>query len=603
MRCALSQGSNPPNIGLGEGLTLKRGLDDLWASGAKPTDVINATTEWTPAPATPKFYERTNKGSAERLRDAFVGRFAYCAEMGWYGWDEKRGAWTEDAEHLVWGAAINELYEVVLAELQQMQDAGLDDKKLGAHRSYLTHVQSTHHLEATLKMLGTMLYRSWREYDQQTNMLTVPNGTLVFTNGDVTLKAHDPNDLITRASPVRYNPDARHTFWTDSLQMFIPDDQVRAFLQRFAGSVLVGGGIREQKLPIMHGGGANGKSTFVGGLKHALGRELAIEVDPSTLRPDKRSGAAPSPDKIRLRGARFVYAVEASGNMDAELLKRLTGGEEIVARQLHKKTISFKPTFTLAVVANEAPSFDDQSEGLWRRIVVIPFNVRIADSKRIDAVTVGQLLEEEAEGILAWCVEGYRMYARDGFSAPDNITLASALMRDNQDYVRVFLREHVIEEQGCVLKSPDLHAEYSRWQQEEPEAPRLGSTKFAAQVDKSFGERAYSRIAGKQVKGWVGRRLRNANDDESVVELSKSGITTPYYPTGFISLKEQGEVVEISTTMTTPDTESNSAALTVTCRKVGCESNRVITESGEPAYYCENHLVKSPKAASFGEAV
>ena len=295
-----------------------------------------------------------------------------------------------------------------------------------------------------------MLERPWQQYDQQTNMLTVANGTLVFENGDVTLKAHDPKDYITRSSPVRYDPAAQYRFWDSSLSRFIPDDDVRAFLQRFAGSVLVGGGIREQRLPIMHGGGANGKSTFVSGLRYALGDELAIEVDPARCaltsvrarRPHlTRSGYAGRGSCMPLR--RAVAWTLAT--------KRLTGGEEIVARQLHKKTIAFKPTFTLAVVANDPPTFDDQSEGLWRRIVVIPFKVRIADEDRIDAVTVGQLLEEEAEGILAWCVEGYRMYARDGFSAPDSITLASALMRDEQDYVRVFLREHVRNDEGTCL--------------------------------------------------------------------------------------------------------------------------------------------------------
>jgi phage/plasmid-associated DNA primase len=250
--------------------------------------------------------------------------------------------------------------------------------------------------------------------------------------------------------------------------------------------------------------------------------------------------------------------------MDSELLKRLTGGEEIVARQLHKKTISFKPTFTLAVVANEAPTFDDQSEGLWRRIVVIPFNVRIADSERIDAITVGQLLEEEAEGILAWCVEGYRMYARDGFSAPDSITMASALMRDQQDYIRVFLRENTIEDEDCVLKAPDLYAAYLEWQRDEPEAPKPGSNKFYAKVDAIFGDRKVVRIAGRQQKGWPNRRLRNGSDDESVNELTLLGSSVPYSEEMVTTSPKNREVNTKALTPFTPNTESNTPLQIVT---------------------------------------
>lgn len=475
-----------------------------------------------------KHYARTNKGSAERLRDAFEDRFAWCPEMGWYAWDKNRGAWREDAEHLVWQSSIFELHDIVEREINEI----VGEEEQGKHKAYLHHVQSTHHLEATIKQLGSMMIRSWREYDQKTDRLTVKNGTLVFKDGEVTLAKHDPADLITRCSPIKYNASADHRFWTSSLERFIPDDSVRAFLQRFGGSVLVGGGIREQKLPIMHGSGANGKSTFVHGLRCALGSELALEVDPSTLRPDKRSGAAPSPDRIRLRGARFVYAVEASGNMDAELLKRLTGGEEIVARQLHKKTISFKPTFTLAVVVNDPPSFDDTSEGLWRRIVVIPFNVRIPDSERIDAVTVNQLLAEESEGILSWLVEGYKLYSRDGFSAPDSITLASALMRDEQDYIRVFLREHVkTSDASDCLTLIDLFAEWTRWSMEETEAPKNGKTTFGREVDKVFGERIAMKVNGRVVRGWKGRALGQSHDAETTghdaQKVTEKSVTRP----------------------------------------------------------------------------
>lgn len=540
------------------------GADDWFNQGGTVSELMQAIERIPETPETPKMYTRTNKGSAERLRDVFVNRFSYCPEMGWYAWDEVRGAWREDAEHLVWQASIFELFEIVERECTQIADK----EELGKHRAYLSHVQSTHHLEATLKQLSSMLVRSWREYDQKTNMLTVANGTLVFTDGDVTLKEHDPNDLITRASGVRYIPNAEHRFWLSSLERFIPDDAVRNFLQRFGGSVLVGGGIREQKLPIMHGSGANGKSTFVHGLRCALGRELAIEVDPSTLRPDKRSGAAPSPDKVRLRGARFVYAVEASGNMDAELLKRLTGGEEIVARQLHKKTISFKPTFTLAVVVNDPPKFDDTSEGLWRRIVVIPFNVRIPDSERIDAVTVNQLLEEESEGILAWLVEGYRMYARDGLTAPESIQFASALMRDEQDYVRVFLRERVSDEEGSCLKPADLYAEWTQFTMEEPDAPRHGKTTLFGHVDKTLGPRMAVKVDGKVVRGWRNRKLGVSHDAESEASEDGSGFRVADLEDGFLLLPDNGTIVtaisKVAKISATESTQSDPPSQIVT---------------------------------------
>jgi P4 family phage/plasmid primase-like protien len=310
---------------------------------------------------------------------------------------------------------------------------------------------------------------------------------------------------------VPYLPEEQARFWDSTLSRFIPDDTQRAFLQRLSGAILVRGGLREQILPFFSGSGANGKSTVVHGLRTALGASLAIEVDPATLRPDKRAGAAPSPDKIRLRGARFVYAVEASGSLDAELLKRLTGGEEIVARQLHGKTIAFKPSFTLAIVANSAPELDDTSEGLWRRLMVIPFSVRVPDSERIDALTVEQLLSEEASGILNWMVEGYKLYMRDGLNPPESVRAASATMRAEADYLSAFVAECLVQSEGHVLQPGVAFDAWIEWTKDEPEARAkyAGKIRLSSALDTVLGVKVAAKVDKTVRKGWKGYTVRD----------------------------------------------------------------------------------------------
>jgi P4 family phage/plasmid primase-like protien len=475
---------------------------------------------------------RTHVGSALRLAERFKGRFAWSPQTKWYAWDEKRGRWVEDAEHLVRKAIATELPETIWEEIKQLTSLNVDPKEVGKFRKYWVDSQSVSHQRAVLDLLQTMLLVDWREFDSDLNKLTVGNGTLHFDRGEVTLRPHNPADMITRGTDVNYNPNARAPFWEATLERFLPDPEVRAFLQRFAGSILVGGGVREQIIPIMFGTGANGKSTFVTGIRAALGDELALEVDPGTLRPDHRSGSNPSPDKLRLRGARYVYAVEATGELDAQFLKRLSGGEEIVARGLHQKTISFKPQFTLTIIANEEPEFNDASEGLWRRIKRIPFEVRIPDEERIEITEVERLMREQAEGILAWCVEGYKQYARMGLTPPACVEISSARMRNDADPVRRFVTEFFRKVEGSVVKPADAFKAWKEWvREEEPdsEQAKWGATKWKQHVSGllNLPHDGRATVDGKRVRGWVGYRLEAESIDDDASEPERATPDAP----------------------------------------------------------------------------
>ena len=461
---------------------------------------------------------RTNTGSAWRLVERFHGRFLWSPETGWYSWDKDKGRWRNNAVHLVKRAITEELPEIVRREMIALKTSGVNEKEVGKHKRYWLDTQSNGHQKAVLEILEPLLVADWREFDADLNKLSVGNGTLHFDRGTVTLKPHNPDDLITRGTDVNYVPGAKAPFWEATLERFLPDPEVRAFLQRFAGSILVGGGVREQIIPIMFGTGANGKSTFVTGIRAALGDELALEVDPGTLRPDSRAGSAPSPDKMRLRGARYVYAVEATGNLDAQFLKRLSGGEEIVARELHQKTISFRPQFTLTIIANEEPEFDDSSEGLWRRIKRIPFDVRIPDEERMDSKDVERLMHEQAEGILAWCVEGYKQYARMGLTPPECVEISSARMRNDADPVRRFVTEHFRKVDGSVVKPADAFKAWKEWvREEEPdsEQAKWGATKWKQHVSGLLNapHDGQGRVNGRNVRGWHGWKLGNGEQD------------------------------------------------------------------------------------------
>src|SRR5690606_27972313 len=121
---------------------------------------------------------------------------------------------------------------------------------------------------------------------------------------------------------------------------------------------LVGYGITgktdEECFAILHGGGGNGKSKFVGALQHVFG-SIAQGVPFSTFEAS-RGGGIPN-DIARLVNARLVFAAEGKANraMDEAVIKQLTGKSVVTARFMRKEFFDFLPQFLLFFESNHVP--------------------------------------------------------------------------------------------------------------------------------------------------------------------------------------------------------------------------------------------------------
>ena len=85
--------------------------------------------------------------------------------------------------------------------------------------------------------------------------------------------------------------------------------------------------------------------------------------------------------------------------MASATVKRLTGGDVIRARRMHKDFVQFVPSHTLFLVSNDMPAVKGHDPALWSRLKIIPFHVRIPDSEQIKDLE--EQLELQADAILA----------------------------------------------------------------------------------------------------------------------------------------------------------------------------------------------------------
>jgi len=159
--------------------------------------------------------------------------------------------------------------------------------------------------------------------------------------------------------------------------MFRHEKDKADFLQRALGYSILGHS-REECMFILHGSTTrNGKSTMLGTIHHLLGDYASVSPVSIICRADRSKNAeAASPVMASLKGKRFVTMAESSqyGRLDEDTIKQLTGGEEITARNLYEKPITFLPQFTLWLSCNDLPTVQDKSVFSSNRIKVVEFN-------------------------------------------------------------------------------------------------------------------------------------------------------------------------------------------------------------------------------------
>ncbi|NQT21216.1 MAG: bifunctional DNA primase/polymerase [Planctomycetes bacterium] len=340
-----------------------------------------------------------------------------------------------------------------------------DDSVYQAYMKFIKQSGQAHRIAGMLKCAqgeeGVSVMPS--ELDADPYLFNVLNGTLDLRAG--TLREHRREDLITKLAPVEYDPDAHSTVLDNFLFTASGEDlQMLNFLCRAAGSALVAGD-PDEKLFFLYGRAATGKSTFLDAVQAAMGDYARTADFNSFLRTrEPRShtaGLAP------LVGARFVSSCEVEdGKRLAEgVLNTMAGGDRITIRDVYEKAYEIKPSWKLFLSANVKPRLtDDERNGIWRRILLVPFDVQIPEAERDPAVKRA-LSDPRVSGpaVLAWLVKGCLAWQMDGLQVPETVKAATVTYRREQNPLTDFFEQCCILGPGYSVRASALYDAYRRW--------------------------------------------------------------------------------------------------------------------------------------------
>jgi putative DNA primase/helicase len=278
------------------------------------------------------------------------------------------------------------------------------------------------------------------------------------------------------------------------IKRIMPDENKRAFLQRFLGYSLCGMS-NEPAFCAWLGDGANGKGTITKIMCGTLGTEggYATMASFNTFLETKNNKADETRnDLVSLIGKRFIAASEVNKNsppLNAALLKCFAGGDgDFQCRGNWESMRNFTPKGKLVLSSNDEPKINDNSFGMRRRLKKIWWEVEIPEAEQ-DKQLAEKILAAERAAVLNWLLEGWCSYQQIGLATPAVITAETEEYLDSQSMTCRFMADrYVCNSTAQPIKNTIVYKTYTDWCTQGGEKYPLTLNKFSHELTR-WGKR------------------------------------------------------------------------------------------------------------------
>lgn len=249
-----------------------------------------------------------------------------------------------------------------------------------------------------------------------------------------------PEDFITKKISINYNESLdwnspKVVLSMDFFSKLFVDEETREAVLRIFASFLIGGN-KDKKFIVMTGIKDSGKSTLkklildrlLGNYDRGYSRDAPIE---SLLHSKGKNAGQASPELAQAKNSKVVTYTEPESDVKfgSSLIKRVSGGDTMYARQLFENGGPMKATFKMILQCNTIPKLKTMDKAALERFLIIPFNSVFVSKEKAssseeeqiklrrfprDPDTIENRLNDYLEGVL-WILMEYSIkYFRDG---------------------------------------------------------------------------------------------------------------------------------------------------------------------------------------------
>jgi putative DNA primase/helicase len=460
----------------------------------------------------PASYTRNDDGNAQHLRDLTGHTLLWCeGYKNWMYWHEDEQVWNPDQHNIAMARARMVGPRVVAAagKLYDMADTMEEGSKQDAVRKRAFELSKWGEQAGNVGRLKAMLevMKSYEDttipmgqFDADPALLVMKGSTieLLGRGSEEGIRVRDsrksdysmhstgleylPWDQIKRGGEAAGLLSGRKA-WENYLDTFLPDPELRRYVQRLLGYALYGAN-PERKIIFFRGPTSTGKSTILEAVSAALG-QYASPFNLSMFRDNPNE--APRPDLVHAMPKRVIISTEGDGewHLHADMIKRITGGtDKLKVRNLFSNEWLVRDAaFVPFIGTNSSPTIQGADAALWRRLSVVPFMNQVLG--QADNRSAGHHLTRDLAcrmAVLSWVVEGWIWYCRIGLDTevPEASRLATEEFRKGVSEWHSFMAEAVAPRPGKKVLVQDLYDMYRIWgmKMDVPDRQMLGRKHF-----------------------------------------------------------------------------------------------------------------------------
>lgn len=275
-----------------------------------------------------------------------------------------------------------------------------------------------------------------------------------------------------------YDKDAKSPTFEKYLETVFENDNERInLIGEMLGYCLVPS-TKFEKGFMLYGSGSNGKSVLLDVIKKLITEDNISSVDLSDL------------EKSFSRSMLYNKLVNLTDEMEGKIkdsgfYKRIASGNTIEAQFKFKDSFNFKPFCTMVFAMNNFPQINDKTHGLYRKMILIPFDVTIKEEDQDK--DLGEKLKNELDGILQVALTGLnRLAEQNRFTHSLKGNSIMEEFKRNSNPVEIFFDDMVVENKEGEINSKELYALYTKFCNDEGIKDIMNNINFGKEVKKKF---------------------------------------------------------------------------------------------------------------------
>lgn len=406
---------------------------------------------------------------ADEFGDLLRGRWAFAEGLGIMRYASKgnAGRWKRAEEHSLIEQVRKLLIEIEVKEHEVAALRG-DNKAIDKARTLLSRSRAA----AVARLVIGILAEDEPVFDDHPDLLNTPSGVVDLRTGELT--PADPMLYLSKMTAAPYDPDADMTLWNKASEALAPE--VVEWLKIRLGQAATGYTPDDDVLVIFEGSGENGKTSWLIGVRKALG-DYARTLPERLLLGDP--GDHPT-TLMTLFGTRagMIEELPEGRSLNVKRLKDTVGTPEITARYMRENDTTFPNTTCLFLATNYLPIVAETDHGTWRRLALVRFRLTFVKSKeelkakgkkrgRLGDTAIKRHFEHEADpGLLRWLVEGARLWYDRGQKMPPKPAIVAKdteAWRMDADPILAYAEERLTRDEGFAITASDMQDDFNAW--------------------------------------------------------------------------------------------------------------------------------------------